>query len=147
MSGMRYLVILLVGLVPMIPALIYFLRKRKLQLVKATKGLIFGLGGANIVIGIMALALGVIWLATPGSVSADSLQQATVADPYASLAAAISTGLAAMASGIAVASTGSAALGTIAEKPELFGQALIFVGLAEGVAIYGLLISFLILNR
>ena len=38
-------------------------------------------------------------------------------------------------------------LGAIAEKPEVFGRALIFVGLAEGVAIYGLIIAFIVLNR
>ena len=43
--------------------------------------------------------------------------------------------------------TGSAAVGAIAEKPEIFGRALIFVGLAEGVAIYGLIIAFMIISR
>ena len=42
---------------------------------------------------------------------------------------------------------GSAAVGALAEKPELFGRLLIFVGLAEGIAIYGLIVSILILNR
>jgi V/A-type H+-transporting ATPase subunit K len=55
--------------------------------------------------------------------------------------------LAAIGAGIAVSSTGAAAVGTIAEKPESFGRALIFVGLAEGIAIYGLIISFMVLNR
>jgi V/A-type H+-transporting ATPase subunit K len=63
------------------------------------------------------------------------------------LAAALSTGLAALAAGYAVARVGSAAVGAIAEKPELFGRALVLVGLAEGIAIYGLIISILILNR
>ena len=63
------------------------------------------------------------------------------------LAAAIATGLSALGAGIAVAGVGSAAIGAIAEKPELLGRALIFVGLAEGIAIYGLIISILILNR
>ena len=48
---------------------------------------------------------------------------------------------------IAVSSTGAAAVGAIAEKPEAFGRSLIFVGLAEGIAIYGLIIAFLVLNR
>jgi len=109
--------------------------------------MLVGLGGLNIMIGLMAFSLGLVWLLTPTSVHAASFIQASAADPYASLAAAISTGVAAIASGIAVSNTGAAALGTITEKPELFGQALIFVGLAEGIAIYGLLISFLILNR
>ncbi len=147
MPAITYFLILLVGLLPMIPALIYFQKTRRSHLVRATKGLLVGLGGFNVVIGLMALALGVIWLLTPDSVQAAVGIQEVAGDPYASLAAALSTGVAAIASGIAVSNTGAAALGTITEKPELFGQSLIFVGLAEGIAIYGLLISFLILNR
>src|SRR6266540_3150809 len=64
--------------------------------------------------------------------------QAAAADPYASLAAGVSTGLAALGAGVAVSGTGAAAIGAIAEKPEALGRSLIFVGLAEGVAIYGL---------
>ncbi|MFZ3150903.1 MAG: ATP synthase subunit C [Anaerolineaceae bacterium] len=147
MSALTYVVVILVGMIPMIPALIYFLRNKRNQPYKATKRLLVGLSGANTVIGLMAVALGVIWLLTPQTVQASNAVQTTQVDQYASLAAAISTGLACIASGIAVGNTGSAALGTIAEKPEMFGQSLIFVGLAEGIAIYGLLISFLILNR
>ena len=68
-------------------------------------------------------------------------------DGTVALAAAISTGIACIGAGLAVGMTGSAALGTIAERPESFGRALIFVGLAEGIAIYGLIVSFLILNQ
>jgi len=46
-----------------------------------------------------------------------------------------------------VGATGAAAIGAIAEKPEAFGRVLIFVGLAEGIAIYGLIIAFMILGR
>lgn len=63
------------------------------------------------------------------------------------VAAALATGLSSLGAGIAVASVGSAAVGAIAEKPEVFGRTLIFVGLAEGIAIYGLIISILILNQ
>jgi V/A-type H+-transporting ATPase subunit K len=63
------------------------------------------------------------------------------------VAAALSTGLSSLGAGIAVASVGSAAIGAMAEKPELLGRALIMVGLAEGIAIYGIIISILILNR
>lgn len=62
-------------------------------------------------------------------------------------AAALATGLSSLGAGFAVASVGSAAIGALAEKPELFGRALIMVGLAEGIAIYGLIVSILILNR
>lgn len=147
MSVLTYGLILLISLVPIVPAWIYFRQMRKTHLAKATKGLLVGLGSINVFIGLLALTLGVIWLLTPTAVQASGDLQTAVSDPYASLAAALSTGLAAIAAGIAVSNTGTAALGTIAEKPELFGQSLIFVGLAEGIAIYGLLISFLILNR
>jgi len=63
------------------------------------------------------------------------------------IAAAVSTGLAALGAGFAVANVGAAAIGAMAEKPELFGRLLIVVGLAEGIAIYGLIVSILILNR
>jgi V/A-type H+-transporting ATPase subunit K len=46
-----------------------------------------------------------------------------------------------------VAGVGSAAVGALAEKPELLGRVLIFVGLAEGIAIYGLIVAILILAR
>ena len=63
------------------------------------------------------------------------------------LAAALVTGLSCVGGGIAVASSASAAIGAISENPKVFGQALIFVALAEGVALYGLLISMQILSR
>lgn len=148
MSITIFVAIVLVGLVPMVPAVIYFVKKRDDAPEQATRGLIMGLNGFNVVIGLMAVALGIIWLVTPSTVFAAGLgQTAGASDPYASLAAALSTGLAAIGAGIAVSSTGAAAIGTIAEKPEFFGRALIFVGLAEGIAIYGLLISFMVLNR
>jgi len=62
------------------------------------------------------------------------------------LGAAIATGLAAIGAGIAVGISGAAAIGAIAEKPELLGRTLIFVGLAEGIVIYGLIVSFIILR-
>ena len=67
-----------------------------------------------------------------------------IAEGYQFIAMALSTGLAAIGAGIAVAQAGSSAIASITEKPELFGRAIIIVGLAEGIAIYGLLISFLI---
>lgn len=63
------------------------------------------------------------------------------------LAAALSTGLAAIGAGIGVGITGSAALGTISENPKLLGKTLIYVGLAEGIAIYGIIISIMIIGK
>lgn len=63
------------------------------------------------------------------------------------LAAAIVTGLSCIGGGIAVASAASAALGAISEDSSVLGKSLIFVGLAEGVCLYGLIISFMILGN
>lgn len=145
---MILIVAILVGLVPLIPAVIFFLRDRKNEPVKATRKLMFGLNGFNAIVGLMVAGFGLVWLASPSTVMAAGLQEAAAAAPdaFVSLAAGLSTGLACIGAGIAVASTGAAAIGVIAEKPESFGRSLIFVGMAEGVAIYGLIISFMILN-
>jgi V/A-type H+-transporting ATPase subunit K len=66
---------------------------------------------------------------------------------WAMMAAAIAAGLSTLAAGYAVGMVGSAAVGALAEKPELLGRVLILVGLAEGIAIYGLIVAVLILNR
>lgn len=63
------------------------------------------------------------------------------------IAAALVTGLSCLGAGIAVAAAAPAAIGAVSEDPKSFGKAMIFVVLGEGVAIYGLLISILILNR
>jgi len=62
------------------------------------------------------------------------------------VSAAAATALSALAAAYAVGQVGSAAMGVMAEKPEAFGRLLIFVGLAEGIAIYGLIVSVLILT-
>ena len=63
------------------------------------------------------------------------------------LAAALVTGLAGIGGGIAVAAAAPAAIGATSEDPKAFGKSLIFVALGEGIAIYGLLISIMILNK
>jgi V/A-type H+-transporting ATPase subunit K len=63
------------------------------------------------------------------------------------IAAALVTGMSSIGAGLAVGYVGSAAVGAISEKPEMTGKALIYVGLAEGIAIYGLIIAIMILSR
>ena len=63
------------------------------------------------------------------------------------LSAALSTGLSCLGGGIAVSAAASAALGAISEDSSILGKSLIFVGLAEGVCLYGLIISFMILGK
>ncbi|MDR0382115.1 MAG: ATP synthase subunit C [Oscillospiraceae bacterium] len=83
--------------------------------------------------------------ATPGAAEAVG-----ALDPQAGLgmiAAALAVGVSGVGSGIAVAASGAAALGAISENDKTFGKALIFVALAEGIALYGLIIAFSILNK
>lgn len=63
------------------------------------------------------------------------------------IAAALSTGLSGIGGGIAVSAAASSALGAISEDSSIFGKSLIFAGLAEGVCLYGLIISFMILGK
>lgn len=63
------------------------------------------------------------------------------------IAAALATGLGSIGCGIAVAAAAPAAIGAVSEDPKAFSKALIFVALGEGVALYGFLISFMILGK
>jgi V/A-type H+-transporting ATPase subunit K len=135
----------LIGLVPVIPAVVYVIQNGNMKPSQAIARMASGFNWFNFLVGLMAGGLALVWFASPSSVlAANAAQEATV-DQYATLAAALSTGLACIGAGIAVAASGAAAVGATAEKPESFGRALIFVGLSEGIAIYGLIISFLIL--
>ena len=107
---------------------------------------VFWLGHAGF-IGIVSILL--FWL-SPAMASETAEKVSTIppeAVSWGYLAAALSTGLAALGAGIAVSNVGSAAIGAMAEKPEILGRTLIVIGLAEGIAIYGLIISILILNQ
>lgn len=85
--------------------------------------------------------------------SGDPVQAAEVSATASSgsglgfIAAALSTGLSCIGAGIAVASAASAALGAISEDSSILGKSLIFVALAEGVALYGLIVSIMILGK
>ncbi|MGN0383744.1 MAG: ATP synthase subunit C [Eubacterium sp.] len=75
-----------------------------------------------------------------------AVESASLATGLGYIAAALATGLSCIGGGIAVASAASAALGAVSEDGSILGKSLIFVGLAEGVALYGLIISFMILG-
>lgn len=83
-----------------------------------------------------------------GKVSAADAAEAVnaAASGWKYIAAALSTGLSCIGGGIAVASAASAALGALSEDSSIMGKALIFVALAEGIALYGLIVSFTILG-
>ncbi len=84
------------------------------------------------------------WAAEAGPGAAKTL---TDAIGLAYIGAGVAVGFACLASGYAVAKIGSAAIGAVSEKPELMGRTLVFLGLAEGIAIYGLIIAIMILNK
>ncbi len=66
---------------------------------------------------------------------------------YGLIAASIAFGFGAIGAGIAIAHVGAAAMGAVAEKPEIAGQALIFVALAEGIVIFGFITALMILGK
>ena len=144
---MKSLLFMFVGLLPLMPIALFMLIKRNRAQVDVTRKLVFGLSTVNIVMALMLLGVGLVWFLAPEVVVASGLVQETSGDPYASLAAAAAVSVGSISAAYAVSTTGAAAIGAIAEKPDVFGKALIFVGLAEGVAIYGLIIAFIILNR
>jgi len=104
-----------------------------------------------IVIGITGLKAVVHAQEAAGLVQQEEVQNTPIHDPgvfkFAFLAAAISVGVGSLGAGIAVGYVGAAAMGALGEKPDLAGKALLFVGLAEGIAIYGLIIAIMILGR
>ncbi|WP_432826554.1 ATP synthase subunit C [Dactylosporangium sp. CA-092794] len=63
------------------------------------------------------------------------------------LGAAIAVAGSSIGAAIAVAYTGAAALAALSERPELFGRAMVIVGLAEGIAIYGLIVAIILIGR
>ena len=69
------------------------------------------------------------------------------ANGSALIGAAIAVAGSSIGAAIAVAYTGSAALAAISERPELFGRAMVIVGLAEGIAIYGLIVSIILIGK
>jgi V/A-type H+-transporting ATPase subunit K len=95
--------------------------------------------GAIVILGAMAFGL------------VDPAQAASATTNVNSGDAFIGAGIAiagsALGSGLAVSYTGAAALAAISEKPELFGRAMVIVGLAEGIAIYGLVIAVVLIGK
>jgi V/A-type H+-transporting ATPase subunit K len=108
-------------------------------------------GAVGVNLGLFALALvAVVFLgvtevaAQPAAAAAGEV---SIGKGLALIGIGIPTALASIAAAIALGPVGSAALAVLAEKPEMFGRSLVYLGLAEGIAIYGLVISILMLGR
>jgi V/A-type H+-transporting ATPase subunit K len=93
------------------------------------------------------LILGVTDAMAETEVVAESITEISTGLGLAILGVGIPTGLSTIGAGIAVGPIGAASLAAITEKPETLGRTLIYLGLAEGIAIYGLVISILLLNK
>lgn len=96
-----------------------------------------------------ALAV-VVVIATAGPATAEVLAAGPTSSGgnwAALLGAAIAVAGSSIGAAIAVAYTGAAALAALSERPELFGRAMVIVGLAEGIAIYGLIVAIILIGR
>lgn len=91
--------------------------------------------------------------AAPGQIEQPMAQAKSISPEQASIsrfafiAAAVAFGLGAIGAGVAIGNVGAAAMGAVAEKPEVAGQALIFVALAEGLVVFGFITALMILGK
>ncbi len=98
----------------------------------------------------MTLVIAGVFLSQGASAASEAAVAANpdaIATGMGYLSAALSVGICSIGGGVAVAASASAALGALSENENLFGKSLIFVGLAEGLALYGLLIGFMIISK
>lgn len=117
------------------------------------RGIIQGLRKMNVVLLIVAVFFGIIGIFTVLTPVALFGQESTVSGSsgsyagFAFLAAGLSISVSVLGAGIALSKIGSAAVAAIAERPEIMGAAIVFAGLAEGLSIWGLIVSVLILMK
>ena len=103
----------------------------------------------NTIVFFSVMGIGVIYClgcAVPALAAGETAAGLSVGEGLKYIGAAVSTGLSGIGGGIAVSSAASAAIGAMSENESIMGKTLIFVALAEGIALYGLAISFMILN-
>lgn len=100
---------------------------------------------ATVTVAVVATALaGIVWAQGAGAAPPVAVDPSVLRFGFAF--AALATAVSSISAAFAVAKVGSAAVAAVTEKPELFGRMVVLVGLAEGIAIYGLIVSVLILN-
>jgi V/A-type H+/Na+-transporting ATPase subunit K len=118
-------------------------QRRALRVVLAADGV--ALLGALVLL-VLAFTAGPSTAAAVPSAAAAAATAGTV-NGSALIGAAIAVAGSSIGAAIAVAYTGSAALAAMSERPELFGRAMVIVGLAEGIAIYGLVVSVILIGK
>lgn len=109
-----------------------------------------GTVGANLIVFVAAEA-GLLFIGVHDALAAEpaaaGAREVSVGLGLALIGIGIPTALATIGAGIAVSSVGAASLAVIAERPEVFGRTLVYLGLAEGIAIYGLVVTILLLGK
>lgn len=130
-------------IVGLVAALAWFLLRRSPRAASR----LFLATNAMLLAGATALAV-VALTGAPAQAGAPLAEGAADAGNWAALlGAAIAVAGSSIGAAIAVAYTGAAALAAMSERPELFGRAMVIVGLAEGIAIYGLIVAIILIGR
>lgn len=121
---------------------------------KVTRKFAPGWMKSGVVLQLLIFAVGIVGVLIVGTndvlaaeAEVGKLSEISLGHGLALIGIGLPTGLATIGAGIAVSSVGSASLAVITEKPEMFGRTLIYLGLAEGIAIYGLVVSILLLGK
>ena len=137
-----------VSLVMVLAAGVYFEFRPLTQAAKARRWLTRGVVGNLALfvlagVALLAMVVGDALAQPAGEIAAEI----SIGKGLALIGVGIPTGLATIGAGIALGPVGAASLAVIAEKPEMLGRTLIFLGLAEGIAIYGLVVTIILLGR
>lgn len=141
---MRFFVLFLASLLMFVPLITIAIRR--LTGMKAKRALMTNIASFCLLFA-LAVIMGFTSSASAAGTDADTAAQAAsgIAEGLKYIAAALAVGLSGIGGGVAVASSASAALGAISENDKVFGKSMIFVGMAEGVALYGLIIALVLL--
>lgn len=121
-------------------------KKLKLQIMQSVIAVLTVMAIVGVLFCTTAFAEEVASVRTIGSETEMTQTKADVMK-YGLIAAAIAFGLGAIGAGFAISHVGAAAMGAVAEKPEIAGQALIFVALAEGLVVFGFITALMILGK
>ncbi len=146
---MQYIILLAVAIL-IAAGTVWYGRKamrnnKKGSVRKAVFASVSAFGVVMIAMIVMALVGSPVYAQGEAEAAAAAAAGLSLGDGFKYLAAALSTGLATIGTGLAVGSVGSSAIGAVSEDSSILGKTLIFVGMAEGIAIYGMIISILIL--
>ncbi|MBP7712328.1 MAG: ATPase [Gammaproteobacteria bacterium] len=133
-------------------ALGFFFEVRPAPRNPAVFGWLRGAVGLNLLtyfgalVGVLFLGVNDVMAAEP-AVAAEAAKEVSLGLGLALIGIGLPTAVATVAAAIAVGPVGTASLAVIAEKPEVFGRTLVYLGLAEGIAIYGLVVTILLLGK